>query len=183
MKKSFLFLAEGFEETEALVTVDVLRRGGIEVQTVSVMKHQVVKGAHEVEVKADMLLHQVLEEEAEFLIFPGGMPGAQNLSMSKPLMDRLAEHFRQDGNIAAICAAPALVLGKLPLKKDIRMTCYPGFETFLPAIQVVAEGVVADGNIITGRGPGFTFAFGLEIVKHLCGEAKAREVAEGLLLL
>ncbi len=182
MKKSFLFLADGFEETEAIGTLDVLRRGGVEVQTVSVMGKQDVKGAHGVVVIADLLLHQMLEEKAGFLVFPGGMPGAQNLSESKPLMDYLSAHFKNNGGIAAICAAPALVLGKLPLKKDIRMTCYPGFEKYLPGLQVLPKGVVVDENIITGRGPGYTFAFGLEIVKHLCGEVKAREVAEGLLL-
>lgn len=182
MKKSFLFLAAGFEETEALATVDVLRRGGVNVETVSVMKEQEVEGAHGVVVKADRLLHQMLEEEADFLIFPGGMPGAQNLSDSKPLMDRLKIHFEQGGRIAAICAAPALVLGKLSLKKSIRMTCYPGFEKYLPGIDVLSERVVTDDNIITGRGPGYAFAFGLEIVKYIYGEAKANEVAAGLLL-
>lgn len=182
MKKSFLFLADGFEETEAIGTLDVLRRGGVAVQTVSVMGKQDVKGAHGVVIKADVLLQEMLKEEGEFLIFPGGMPGAQNLSECKELMGYLQEHFSRQGKVAAICAAPALVLGKLPLKKDIRMTCYPGFEKYLPGRQVLPEGVVVDENIITGRGPGYAFAFGLEIVKHLCGEAKAGEVAAGMLL-
>lgn len=182
MKKSFLFLAEGFEETEAIATADVLRRGGVEVQTVSVMEEQNVKGAHGVTVKADCMLRQMLEEKAEFLIFPGGMPGAQNLAESGPLMDYLSKHFNQDGKIAAICAAPALVLGKLPLEKNIRMTCYPGFEKYLPGINVLTEGVVTDGNIITGRGPAYSFLFGLAILKHLYGQEKAGEVAAGMLL-
>lgn len=183
MKKLFLFLADGFEEIEALGTVDVLRRGGVEVKTVSVYDRKEVKGAHEVTVVADCLLREIKEEEAELLIFPGGMPGALNLSECKPLMEMLGKHFDQQKPVAAICAAPALVLGKLPLKKEIHMTCYPGFEKYLPGIQVSAEGVVVDGNIITGRGPGFTFAFGLKILAYLKGcECAAEEVAEGMLL-
>lgn len=182
MKKSFLFLAEGFEETEALTTVDILRRGDMEVKTVSIKQDPEVKGAHGIVVKGDLLLHQMLEEEAEYLIFPGGMPGAQNLSESKPLMDYLSGHFRKKGKIAAICAAPALVLGQLPLEKEIRMTCYPGFEKYLPGIDVRQEGVVIDENIITGRGPGYTFAFALAVLEHMYGEGKAKEVAGGMLL-
>lgn len=182
MKKSFLFLADGFEETEAVGTLDVLRRGGVEVRTVSVMGKQEVKGAHGLAVKADVLLQDMLGEEGEFLIFPGGMPGAQNLSECKELMDYLQKHFARQGKIAAICAAPALVFGKLSLKKDIRMTCYPGFEKYLPEIAVLAEGVVTDGNVITGRGPGYSFEFGLAIVEHLYGKERAGEVAADMLL-
>ena len=182
MKKSFLFLADGFEETEAIGTLDVLRRGGMEVQTVAVMGKQEVKGAHGVIIKADVLLREMLKEEGELLVFPGGMPGAQNLSECGELMGYLQEHFARQGTVAAICAAPALVLGKLPLKKDLRMTCYPGFENDLPEVNVLDKGVVVDGNVITGRGPGYSFAFGLAIVEHLCGKEKADEVAAGMLL-
>lgn len=182
MKKSFLFLADGFEETEAIGTLDVLRRGGVEVQTVAVMGKQEVKGAHGVVIKADSMLHDMLKEEGEFLIFPGGMPGAQNLSECGELMGYLQGHFSRQGKMAAICAAPALVFGKLPLKKETRMTCYPGFENYLPGMALLADGVVVDGNIITGRGPGYSFAFGLAIVEHLCGKEKAGEVAAGMLL-
>lgn len=181
MKKSFLFLADGFEETEALVTVDILRRGGVDLKTVSIMGTQDVRGAHGIIVRADAMLQEVSDEKAEFLIFPGGMPGAQNLSECIPLMECLNRHFLQGGKIAAICAAPALVLGKLPLKKEVRMTCYPGFEKYLAGIDVLSEGVVTDGNMITGRGPGYSFTFGLAILRHLCGERKAAEVAEGML--
>ena len=176
MKKSFLFLADGFEEVEALGTLDVLRRGGVEVYTVSVYDRKEVEGAHGVVVSADRLLREVNEADAEYMIFPGGMPGAQHLSESSVLMEMLKP-------IAAICAAPALVLGKLPLDKSIRMTCYPGFEKFLPGINVRQEGVVTDGNIITGRGPAYAFAFGLALLEHITGSQEtAREVAEGMLL-
>lgn len=117
MEKLFLFLADGFEEIEALGTIDVLRRGGAEVKTVSIYNRREVKGAHEVTVIADSLLKEIKGEEAEVLIFPGGMPGALNLSECEPLMEMLRRHFERQKPIAAICAAPALVLGKLPLKK------------------------------------------------------------------
>lgn len=182
MKKSFLFLADGFEETEALGTVDVLRRGDVEVKTVSIYDRKEVKGAHGVSVVADLLLQEVKKEDVEFLIFPGGMPGAQHLSECSGLMEILREHFEEEKPIAAICAAPALVLGKLPLDKGIRMTCYPGFEKYLPGIRVEEKGVITDGKIITGRGPAYAYAFGLAIVAFLAGAGKAKEVADGLLL-
>lgn len=183
MKRSFLFLADGFEEIEALGTVDVLRRGGVDVKTVSVYNRYEVKGAHEVEVRADLLLKDVEGEEAEFLILPGGMPGALNLSECNPLMEMLKKHFDERKPIAAICAAPALVLGKLPLEQGMKINCYPGFEKFLPGMQVSEEGVVWEKNVITGRGPAYAFDFGLAILTYLNGtQQKAREVAEGMLL-
>lgn len=183
MKRSFLFLADGFEEVEALGTVDVLRRGEIDVKTVSVSGRREVKGAHEVEVKADLLLEEIDEKEAECLIFPGGMPGARNLAECAPLMEILRRHFDAGKLVAAICAAPALVLSKLPLKQGTKITCYPGFENFLPGLQVSEKGVVREGNVITGRGPAYAFEFGLAVLACLYGsEQKAREVAKGMLL-
>ena len=110
MKKSFLFLADGFEEVEALGVVDVLRRGTIEVKTVSISDKKEVTGAHGVPVMADLLLSDVKEEEAEFLICPGGMPGAKNLGDCTALVQMIQKHFDKSGYVAAICAAPALVI-------------------------------------------------------------------------
>lgn len=177
MKKSFLFLADGFEEVEALGTLDVLRRGGAEVCVVSIYGRKEVEGAHGIVVVADLLLKDIDETDVEFLILPGGMPGAQHLSESSLLMDILKKHFEKKKPIAAICAAPALVLGKLPLDKSVRMTCYPGFEKYLPGIDVLQEGVVIDGDIITGRGPAYAFDFGFAILTHLTG---SREAALGV---
>lgn len=182
MKTSFLFLADGFEEVEALTPVDILRRGGIKLETVSVMENREVTGAHGVTVVADHLLKQVADREVDFLIFPGGMPGALNLSESKPLMDWLLAHFKRGGNIAAICAAPALVLGKLPLAPGVKLTCYPGFEEYLKGVQVVTDGVVKDGQFITGKGPAWAASFGLAVLEKMTDARKAKEVAEGMLL-
>lgn len=181
MKKTFLFLADGFEEIEAVATIDVLRRGGVNLETVSITDKKEVKGAHGVPVVADRLICEILGEEAEMLVLPGGMPGAQNLAECKPLMDKLQAHFKNGGLISAICAAPALVLSQLPLKETTRITCYPGFESHLSRVQVVEDGVVTDENLITGKGPAFACAFGLRIVECLKGKAKADEVAAGML--
>lgn len=183
MKKSYLFLAEGFEETEALAVVDVLRRGGVEVETVSISGQYEATGAHEVPVGTDLLLEEVEAEEAECLIFPGGMPGAQNLGNCSRLIDLLQQHYDKGRLVAAICAAPALVLGQLNAGRTLRLTCYPGFEKYLPAgFDVVPEGIVVDGNVVTGKGPGFAIQFGLKVLEQLRSAEIAREVAQGMLL-
>ena len=183
MKKTFLFLAEGFEEMEAIAVVDVLRRGGVDVRTVSVSENSQVRSAHGVVVTADHTFGEMESEEAECLIFPGGMPGAQNLGDFKPLIQRLQRQYEGGGYIAAICAAPALVLGQLKAGRKVRLTCYPGFEKYLsPDFAVVTEGVVVDDKIITGKGPGFAVSFGLKVLEQLRSCEKAGEVAEGMLL-
>lgn len=182
MNVSYLFLAPGFEEIEAIAVVDVLRRGGVDVRTVSVGEGNEVTGAHQVTIRADLSLGQMQPEEAECLIFPGGMPGAQNLSECEKLMTILQYHYEQGRTIAAICAAPALVLSHLKTAKQLRVTCYPGFEKYLPDFEVVADGVVVDGNVITGKGPGFAIRFGLTLLEQLRSPEKAREVAAGMLL-
>ncbi len=167
MRKSFLFLADGFEEVEALGVVDVLRRGTIEVKTVSISDKKEVTGAHGVPVVADLLLSDVKEEEAEFLICPGGMPGAKNLGDCTALVQMIQKHFDKGGYVAAICAAPALVLSKIKMNKRYTMTCYPGFEEYLPEAEMQPHGVVVDGNVITGEGPAYAFKFGLAILEQL----------------
>ncbi|MCC8173166.1 MAG: DJ-1/PfpI family protein [Odoribacter sp.] len=183
MKKTLLFLADGFEEIEALATVDILRRGEIDVTTVSINTGKEVTGAHGVTVIADVVLQDVLNEDAEMLILPGGMPGAKNLGECILLVDMLKKHFEKNGLISAICAAPALVLSQLPLKPEIKLTCYPGFESYLSKFQVSNDSLVIDGNITTAKSPGFAFDFGLAIVERLKGKEKAKEVAAGMLLV
>ena len=182
MKKSFLFLADGFEEVEALGTVDVLRRGTIEVKTVSISDKKEVTGAHGISVVADLLLNDVKEEEAEFLICPGGMPGAKNLGDCSALVQLIQKHYDKGGYVAAICAAPALVLSKIKMNKRHTMTCYPGFEEYLPGAEMQPHGVVVDGNVITGRGPAYAFKFGLAILEQITSKKVAEEVAAGMLL-
>ncbi len=183
MKKTFLFLVEGFEEMEAIAVVDVLRRGGVDVRTVSVGESAQVKSAHGVVITADHMFREVESEEAEGLIFPGGMPGAQHLGDFKPLIQWMQRQYEEGGYIAAICAAPALVLGQLKAGRKVRLTCYPGFEKYLSSdFEVVTEGVMVDDKIMTGKGPGFAVSFGLKVLEQLRSREKADEVAGGMLL-
>ena len=147
MNVSYLFLAPGFKEIEAIAVVDILRRGGVDVRTVSVGGGNEVTGAHQVTIRADVSLEQIRPEEAECLIFPGGMPGAQHLSECEKLMTILQHHYDQERTVAAICAAPALVLSHLKTNSKLRVTCCPGFEKYLPDYEVVADGVVVDGKM------------------------------------
>ena len=183
MKKSYLFLAEGFEDIEAIAVVDVLRRGGVEVETVSITEQKQVKSAHGIEVIADRIFEEIKWEEADCLICPGGMPGAQYLSEYHSLLQLLQQQYESDRLIAAICAAPALVFGKLNLGERFQMTCYPGFEGVLPDyFTVSSQGVVVDGKIITAKGPGFAVQFGLTILEQLSSPEVAQNVASGMLL-
>jgi len=181
MKKVFILLAAGFEETEAVATIDVLLRGEIDVTSVSITGNMLVVGAHGIVVKADVLFDKADFSLGDMLILPGGMPGASNLN-AHPGAKSILKQYAADGKkVAAICAAP-LVLGGLDLLQGKKATAYPGFESTLKGATYVNSPVVKDGNIITGRGPGFAFQFGLAIVEELQGKAKADVVAEGLLL-
>lgn len=179
MKKSYVFLATGFEETEAVGTIDVLRRGNLDVVTVSMTGDRTVVGGHDMPLVADALFEEVDLENAEALILPGGGP---MLNDYEALKKEIVRHHNEGKLVAAICAAP-LVLGGLGLLKGKRATCYPGFEQYLTGATVVKDATVTDGNIITGRGPGLVFDFGLAILSYLhSSKCAADDVAEGLLL-
>ena len=181
MKKVFIFLAKGFEETEAVVAMDVMIRGGLDVKSVSITDDLVVTGAHGIPVKADLLFEDADLSSGDMLVLPGGMPGATNLNAHDGLKNALVQYAEEGRKIAAICAAP-LVLGGLGLLKGKVATVYPGYESTLQGAIINGDSVIKDGNIITGQGPGFAFEFGLKIVEELQGKEKAEEVAEGLLL-
>lgn len=181
MKKVALFLAEGFEEIEALATVDILRRAQIPVITVSVTGKNEVTGAHGIPVITDSLFNETNFSQVGYLVLPGGMPGARHLDEHEGLKQLITEFDRRGEQIAAICAAP-MVLGGLGLLQDKQATCYPGFEEKLIGARVTGEKVVSDHNITTGRGPGLVFEFALTLVEQIAGNDKRREVAQGLLL-
>ena len=176
---NYVFLADGFEEVEALATVDVLRRCGIEVQTVSISYSEEVTGAHGIIVKADKVLDYSMLQDADFLILPGGLPGATNLRDCEALQEVLKQHAAKGGNLAAICAAP-MVLGGLGLLEGKEATCYPGFEKYMIGAKPGSLPVVQDGNVITGKA--FAFAFGLKIAEAIKGKDAAGDVAAGMLL-
>ena len=165
----YLFLAEGFEEIEALCVLDFLRRAGVEVTTVGV-GGKVVMGSHSIPVVSD-IEDVELDTAADFdmIIWPGGMPGSTNLDKS-PVVDKMNKRATEgDKFICAICAAP-FILGKRGILNGKSATCYPGFEKELLGARVLNQGVVRDGKIITGRAMGSAHDFGLEIVEALCGK-------------
>lgn len=180
MSKSFLFLADGFEETEALTTVDILRRAGMDIKTVSITASREVRGAHGVEVRADLTFKEADFGGSDWLITPGGMPGASNLHSFAPLNDLLKIHH---GRLASICASPSLVLGPTGVLRGIPATCYPGMEEELVKGGGIYEEkpVVVTDRIITAHGPGATPAFALAIVAATFGESHAREIAKAFM--
>ena len=176
---SYLFLAPGFEELEAIAPADVLRRAGMDVMLVAVTDGaNTVVGSHGFAITADLNIQSMPERpEADWLICPGGMPGATNLYECHKLREMLRYHASHSGNIAAICASPGIVLGQLGLLKDRRATCYPGFEKYCTGATMIGSGVVTDGNIITGKGPAWALDFGLAIVEAQLGEKVAASIA------
>lgn len=175
----YVFLAEGFEEIEALTPVDCLRRAGKTVYTVGI-GGTVIKGSHGVPVTADIADSAlVLDDSVEMIVLPGGMPGTIHLGESAAVQDALTYCASHDKWIAAICAAPS-ILGARGLLNDKTATCYPGFEKQLVGCNAVAEPVCQDGRMITGRGPGAAMDFSLKLVSVLCGADTACSIAEGM---
>lgn len=182
MGESFLFLAEGFEEIEALTAIDVLRRGGVNLKTVSITTALQVKGAHGVTVNADLIYDNTLFSEPSWLILPGGMPGAANLYEYAPLQGLLRKQAQSaKGRIAAICAAPAVVLGQLGLLKGEKATCYPGFEKYIDDAELVDAPVVVSGKYVLGNGPANALSWALTVLDQEKGKRTAVEVANGML--
>jgi 4-methyl-5(b-hydroxyethyl)-thiazole monophosphate biosynthesis len=174
----YVFLAPGFEEIEALATVDVLRRAGEQVVTVGVTE-PMIEGAHGIAVRTDAVIAQVAEDDPEAVVLPGGMPGTLNLERCPEVL-RMVERAHRNGRIvAAICAAPS-VLGHMGLLKGKKATCYPGFETELTGAEKAAQGVCRDGRMITANGVGNAIAFGLEIVRARQGDAAADTIAAAM---
>lgn len=183
MKESFIFLADGFEEIEALAAIDILRRAELPVKTVSITSSLLVKGAHGVTVTADVIYDNTLFDSPEWLILPGGMPGAVNLYEFAPLQGLLrCQAESEKGRIAAICAAPAVVLGQLGLLEGHKATCYPGFEELMKGAIVENAPVVADSKFVLGNGPGNAVRWALTIVKEALGLECATQIANGMLL-
>ena len=181
MKTSFLFLAQGFEEIEALTVVDVMRRAGMDVKTVSITDDTKVVGAHGISVEADKLIANVDLSDAEWLITPGGMPGSTNLANCNALCEAIKKHHEKKGKIAAICAAPAVVLAPLGVLDGKDATCYPGFEDNCHKAIMRDTPVVALKNLVTANGPAAALRFALAIVANSMGEGVANEVGSGML--
>lgn len=175
----YVFLANGFEEVEALAPVDVLRRAGIETVLVGV-DGDVVSGTHGIKVCADVHINDVeFNDKLQGIILPGGMPGADNLNNSAAV-HKAIDYCMENGKIvSAICAAP-YVLGEKGVLAGKAATCYPGYEKCLTGAKVKDEGVVVDGNIITARGAGVAWEFGAEIAAKLVGTEKSYSILKAI---
>ena len=178
---ALVFLATGFEEMEAVGTIDILRRGNIETTTVSVTGNKTVTGVHNIPVTADELFENIDCSAYDALVLPGGGPGSEMLNKHEGVRKALVDHHENGKLIAAICASPR-VFGSLGLLKGKNATCYPGIDPELTGATILNEPTVTDGDIITGRGPGLVFDFGLAIVKYLNSAGKADNVAKALLI-
>jgi 4-methyl-5(b-hydroxyethyl)-thiazole monophosphate biosynthesis len=182
MAKVYVFLADGFEDVEALIPIDVLRRGGVEVVTVSTTDFPLVESAHGVNIEADLQFDQVDTSDADLLMLPGGMPGAANLYAHEGVCKAVCEQAAAGKKVAAICAAPAVVLAQLGLLQGKKTTCYPGFEQVLKdaGAQYTADLVTVDGNITTAEGPAAAFPYAYELLTQLVDKATSDQIAEGM---
>lgn len=175
----YVHLATGFEEVEALTVIDILRRGGVDVKSVSIMEDYCVKGAHGVPVIADILFEEADYEKCEMIVLPGGMPGAQYLQDHEGLAEKIKAFAAEGKWVCAICAAP-MVLGYHGVIGGKKATIYPGMEDRLAGAEPVKEYAVKDGNIITGMGPGAAMDFAFTILEALKGRDVAEDVRKGV---
>ena len=175
----YMFLAEGFEEIEALCPLDLLRRAGVDVKTVGVGS-KTVCGAHGIRVLADMCEDDLISFDADMIILPGGMPGSLNLDASEITDKLISAVTKNGGRIAAICAAP-LILGRRGLLEGKEATCYPGFENELKGATICEKPVITDGNVTTAKGMGVALEFALELVRVTLGEKVASEIGASVM--
>ncbi len=183
-KKSYIFLAPGVEEIEAMATIDALRRADIPVVAVAVDTTLQIKGATNQTIVADSLISEIDVDNADWLIVPGGIPGAPNLHASKTVNGMLIRHYKNGGRIASICAGPAIVLAPLGILKDKEATCYPGLGDAIDSNggKYVKEKVVKAPDLITSEGPGTTLPFAIEIIRETKGDKVADETAASMLI-
>ncbi len=175
----YVFLANGFEEIEALAPVDFLLRAGVQVKTVGV-SGKFCRGAHGINVEADILLEDVeLNENLQGIVLPGGMPGAENLNNCEDVQKAINYCAENGKIIGAICAAP-FILGRKGLLEGKNATCFPGFEDELKGANLVENGVITDGNIVTAKGAGVAWEFGAAICSIITGEENALQILRGI---
>ncbi len=179
--KILLFLAEGFEEVEALTVVDYLRRKNIVVDTIAITDNKEVRGAHDIIVRADKTIDEIGElKDYHGVVIPGGMLGASNLKDDIRVIDIVTEMNESRRLVAAICAGP-IVLEKAGIIRGRNITSYPSFNKVFPKSNYIEENVVRDKNIITSRGPALAVDFTIEIVKYLLGDERAEELKQNIL--
>ncbi len=175
----YFFLADGFEEIEALCPLDLCRRVGIEAKTVSITDKNTVTGSHGITVTADLNKNDALGA-FDMIVLPGGMPGTTNLGESTLVEKAILTALEKNAYIAAICAAP-MVLGRRGLLRGKEAICFPGFEKYLDGAKISDKKVVLDGRILTGAGMGVSHDFGLKIVEIFKGKDAAEELCRAVL--
>ena len=173
----YVFLANGFEIVEALAPVDVLKRAGVDVRTVSITGDVVVESSNKTKVYADTTIDEIDFENGEMLVLPGGLPGADNLASCDKLVKELVKYHKEGKAVAAICAAP-YVLGVNGILEGKKATCYPGFEDRLVGASYTGAKVEVSGNVITSCGMGASIEFGLALASYLVGEKVSTDVAD-----
>lgn len=181
-KRALITVADGVEDLECVTLIDVLRRADVEVLVASVEERRMITCSRGTRLTADAMLVDVLAQDFDLIVLPGGMPGAQRLADFEPLAERVRKQARAGELFAAICAAPALALQGYGVLRQRRMTCYPAFSDRLSGCSFVDEVVVVDGNCITSQGPGTALAFALTLVEQLVGRGKRNEVAAAMLV-
>ena len=180
MAKVYQFMANGTEEIEALTTIDVLRRGGVEALTVSITGAEYIEAAHGVVIKCDLTIEEADLSDADLLLLPGGMPGSTNLLEHEGVLQALLRQAADGKRIGAICAAP-MVLGHLGLLRGKCATCYPGFEKYMDGAEYTQELFTIDGNIITGCGPAATLPYSYAILEMLTDKDTVEGLKEGMM--
>lgn len=175
----YIFLADGFEEIEAVVPRDILKRGGIDVLTVGVTG-DVVTSAYGLKIKTDTTIENVNIDNIEGIILPGGMPGTTNLKNNKKVLDIIKYCHENKLLIGAICAAPS-ILGNMGILDGKTACCYPGFEKYLKGASVSNESVTIDQNIITSKGPGTAMDFGFALLSYIKGKESSDNAKSGMI--
>lgn len=175
-----IFLADGFEEVEAVTPIDYLRRAGIGVTLIGVGSKKPI-GSHGLEILTDTFVDKV-QTLPDGILLPGGMPGAANLAASREVASITLAMMKSKGLIASICAAPALALGSFGVLKGRRFTCFPGMEKQVSGGRFQSKRVVVDGNLITSRAAGTAGEFSIEIIRYLLGDVEANKIAKSVLL-
>lgn len=176
----YMFLGTGFEETEAIAPLDLLRRAGVEIKTVG-LNGKVITGSHGIPVVADMEISDLDISDAEMVILPGGLGGVASIRACAPAMDALRSAWEQDKFTAAICAGPT-VLADLGIVDGKDATCYPGCEDGMGSANIVCEAAVRDGKVITGTSAGCAVPFGLKLIEALKGADEARRIADQIVI-